>query len=775
MAEREDLDVAVPTFTAHYNNSTGKIDLNWTAPTDIPEGYKIGGYQLVYRIGAWEYNSNNMPVDEFFEYNGVTLIGSTSGLFYPFIADLFVDTYSFAVYPTFFKTGEALGYNGRIKLLTYSKEEPVAVPLYQANDMTKDLSGNVYIRNGYQTSDTVGALSVISKISNTGEFSNVSANATQTPKGFTYSSASGLTYNVSDDKIYSVEDDRGYTVLDSSGNLISFFNKMWNDPGNVYSLTNYTISDSAGNVYIHFMQHPESVLGGTQYVNFIFKMFPNVSSKYSTHNLKGNVTWVEQQANVGDLYKYKIYTENTFGLKEKQFITIDSLGTNHAIVTEVQTNVSVTFVSKNPFTFNPTGVINKNLYAYPFEVVAGGLYRQNETHTFTDNYFDTNIGYSASKGFIAGNFYCYMRKLNQDSTDTEFIKVNLTSGEITSIGTNTANTYKAVVYSNYDGYAYAITDYALYKKDVLNNTTTFVAGDNVAPLTSGNVDGQGATVRFFKPVAMVAIDNNIIILERKSVSSGDPLYNSNVIRVYNITTNTVGTVNVTQAQPTEVKDEDSGNGDVSGSGVGLSFGGYIADIPPYNSVTPEPVTVRDPENNIIGVIPMPVGLSPDTVVTFRKNGDRLYILVNGKVIWTYRLSPIELYNFNSTLYRGWYTIGTRTPTETPEEAITYPIFDGLFYVFDGQVVEPMASNDILFTYGKNYAGQALIVYNDGTVIVDRVVDNDDIETASYVVRGGRKYKIFNNTYSTSPLLPRWVVDAIVNSGLYDYLKEVEEV
>lgn len=769
MSDNQAFDIAVPTFTAVFNNATGKIDLNWEAPTDeLIAGSRLGSYVIAYREGNFPSSSYSEDIEDVFEKYLVEFVANVNGLAYSFtLPEPSVATYSFIVYPVFFKTGEVFGIDGRPKLLTYTIMPEIEVPLYSANDMTLDFDYNIYIRNGFKTSNTSYNLNVISKVNNFGEFSNVSVDATTD----IYNSINGLSLNVADDKFYSIEDRNSsniYTVVDKNGNLISTTPNLFISAAQQYPPTKWVLTNNLGDVFVHFSSFGTFTAGR---ISAIFKMFPNITTAYSSYSIPSANYTVETLPDVDGLNKYTITTNNTLGLKERQFITFDNPQINHGIVTNVIDNESFTVVTKNEISFGS----DKAIYAYNYELVAGNFFSSNTTTTtFSSNYFHANVGYYASKGFILGNFYYYMRKDNNNVK--HFVKLNLITGALTEIGLNTTNDYNAVTYSEHDGFAYAITNSRLVKKNIETNETTVVAGD--ATLT-GNVDGSGSVVRFFNPVDLVSLDDKIIILDEvKTSSTLDPLYRTNILRMYDITNDIVSTINLTDEQPVEVEDETAGDGDVSssiGGNVGLGIGNYIADIPPYNSVTPDPVTVRDPENNIIGVVPMPVGLEPDSVVTFRKNGDRLYILVNGRVIWTYRLSPIRLYNFNSTGYRGWYTIGTNNEIETPESAITYPVFDSLYYVFNGTVVEPMASTDILFTYGKNYVGQSLIVYEDGTVIVDRVIDNDDVLYSAYVVRGGRNYRIFNNQKAPSPLLPRWVVDAIVNSNLYEYLFEVEEV
>lgn len=300
------------------------------------------------------------------------------------------------------------------------------------------------------------------------------------------------------------------------------------------------------------------------------------------------------------------------------------------------------------------------------------------------------------------------------------------------------------------------TPYGIYRLDITTKLYTLICGST----TSGMADGTGAAVRFGYIRGITLNTDNMLYVSDYSTTYGSK------IRIIDSTGSTV------DRAATDETNVDNGNSDVSGGG-GYGFGnnGYIADIPPYSGPT-ETITIRDPENNIIGIIPV-TGIGPDTVWTFRKDGANLYLLQNGKVVWSYILKPHEFKKFTSVGYIGFYVINSRTQTSNPSGGVTYPTLNGFNYIFETSFWEQNAALEYPFTHGLNKASETVIITNDSSVIVTRHALDDDIHDASYVILGGRKYYAINGNYYESPILPRWVLNILLQNGLYDRIKEVE--
>lgn len=217
-----------------------------------------------------------------------------------------------------------------------------------------------------------------------------------------------------------------------------------------------------------------------------------------------------------------------------------------------------------------------------------------------------------------------------------------------------------------------------------------------------------------------------------------------------------------------------GNGD-SDINTGGDSGGnnkYEFDFKDDNlDGTPETVVVTDPEGNILDIIPI-IGADPGTIWTFRKQLNKFYLLQNGKIIWTYLLSPVQMLKFTSTGYIGWIDKITRQPIATPESAVIRRSFNALYYILDAVLEEEGYSSHPLFNGTKVFIGQTLAVFEDDSFIIDRAVSDEDLNAANFVCFSGKNYVIAPNRIAKSPILPARIVEIIGSSDYYSYLKEV---
>lgn len=172
--------------------------------------------------------------------------------------------------------------------------------------------------------------------------------------------------------------------------------------------------------------------------------------------------------------------------------------------------------------------------------------------------------------------------------------------------------------------------------------------------------------------------------------------------------------------------------------------GWIGDvqivIPP--GFTGE-LELRNPEGEVIARIPLPPGLPVGAVLTFRKIGNRFYIIYNGRIIVTYLLNPIQMAYFNSTGYTGFYRKSTNEQVgwENVGEGayLGVPPVDGGIYSLANTYSEPMDSNIILYSMGLNYYGMTLMIFEDDTALLTRDPLTEDIQRAVKIIYGGRNY------------------------------------
>lgn len=204
------------------------------------------------------------------------------------------------------------------------------------------------------------------------------------------------------------------------------------------------------------------------------------------------------------------------------------------------------------------------------------------------------------------------------------------------------------------------------------------------------------------------------------------------------------------------------------------FQGYIGDvyIQPPASYTPDPgdVVLKDPEGNPIGHIPLPKGLPPGAVLTYRRIGNRFYIIYNGRVIVTYLLTDEQMTFFLSSNFAGFYTTTGHQYTDWQQIGHGYftgnPPVIGTLYTIRTTFTEPMDSDQTLWSMSLYYYGMDLLIFEDNSVIFTRDPLTEDLARAKKVIQGGRNYD--NN----EPLLTEEEAWAVYNAGFGEYLVAV---
>jgi hypothetical protein len=758
---------SVQSFTAKFNTTTNKIDLTFTEPAEVTNGSlpKPALYYIGYKEG--NFSSFVLPGDNYFEQYQLIYVGqslkipsnSTSAT-YSWTPPNNNTTFSFGIWPVFNFNNE--NFDGIIKLLTYNKEVISDKPVLYSQDIDYN-DGNLYIRNGYKINDTVDEHSgptVISKLNNEYVFNNVSVKDTNVLSSII--NKGPICYNHFNNKTY-IHNYVNLSVFDNATNTFNNFRIF--ETGYQFIDSYATDMFYKDSEWIYF-----SNANAAQYsMPGLFKFKNNITSIGKNRTV--NVTSVELLETItgysdgeGDLRKYKIYTSDTSDFEVGRVISRSVVGSffPSTVVIEVVANSYVIVLHRGGFVLEGTGNITYRFFS--IYLVSGNLTSNQNLNLLPSGvWYNQEIGKTVSKGFYLNNEYYYMRNNNNDTQD--FVKINLTTGVITLIGVNTVNKYIDVVYNINDGYAYAITagtgttnPAKIYRKNISTNSTDFIVDVPV--------------VRSVNRALAMEIDENNNIFILISVVTPNNATDISLIYVYNTVTEELFLINYIQEQPTEEENTSDGDGDVTdeaGSGNSIGIGDYTVEIPEVGSPTVGPI--EDPEGNPISPIIPIEGAKPGDIITFRKNGNSFYLLLNGKIIWTYLIPPLEMIKFSSTTYRGWYAKGTKTPIETPEENIIIRTFP-LTYILNAIITEPSYSKDALFDGGTIKLGQTLVVFEDGSLYIDRYSSDEDIKVADYVVYSGRNYTVAPNVIKPSPILPRYIADLIGQTDYYIYLEPI---
>lgn len=443
--------------------------------------------------------------------------------------------------------------------------------------------------------------------------------------------------------------------------------------------------------------------------------------------------------------------------------------------------------------------------------IHGGL-----SFTHTDSYYNKSKTLSQPLGnILVTNSYVYGFIKNLDG-QLELLRVMPFNGSTEIVWTDTENKYNDLTvlgstmdaYNNifiafdnkeqtYNGNDITIFNYSnvIVKIDGFNYSDSITYG-SILPVdlaaewayqhggstpiyTPPAQNGVGTSSRFIAIQDMTVTQQNLYVLEYGNrwtapvVEGGLPVnITYKAIRKVNLNNGQVTTLDI-QANIPNYSSYAYGNSEVIGSfGYDLGIGDYIVRIPPHpGSLLDEVLQVEDPSGQTIGYITIKGGTRPGDVFTFRKNNDRLYFLINGRVVWTYLLNALQLLAFTSSSYSGFYTTGTRTTVANEDGIVRLPPYGDFNYTVETQIVQDGAGHHPLFARGINLTSNTLMVFNDDTVSFELRPSNDDIVRAIYVVEGGRDYKVQFDIKGPSPILPPEIFDIVAMSDYYYLLKE----
>jgi hypothetical protein len=429
------------------------------------------------------------------------------------------------------------------------------------------------------------------------------------------------------------------------------------------------------------------------------------------------------------------------------------------IVIEKESNTSV--VLRGTELIDTSFVSNRSFFLTNLQLISGmpthwGIDSNgNRTLNLNEDRYSSYIPAIGIKGTRKGNKYY---SIGPDAVR----EINLDTGLITNIDPHPFGTAAKAILYNTDT-PYILTNTALY-----NATNNFKVEDILGSSIYAIAWNSKSNSWYFaenrlSPPGHFGWYSDIKTLTEDGIVSAIPILEGDL---------TGETNNITDSDG-----DNSGNlNDLENICLGNS--GWTACKPPTiddptKDDEKQEIVISDPEGNIID-IPTIVGTNPNTVVTFRKLRDRFYLLTNGVVVWTYQLSPSQLYLISSNQYIGWYQRGTKIPVETPPENISYPDVDKTkSWIFDAVLSEAGYSRTALFDGWNQQIGQTLLVYPDLTFTVDRVALDEDIKQAIYKVFSGKKYQVSPTQFAPSPLLPAFIVDLIAQSPYREYLKEIE--
>lgn len=652
--------------------------------------------------------------------------------------------------------------------------------------------GSIYVYNGYVTTQADWSTGrTVSKINKDNTVVNITTtNNVQASNDTGYNA---LPYY--NDKVYTLKYLSAYNyrlyslnvktkaVVEEATNYFSsswfnatFGNKVWADrtTGKLYTAGSYT---PGGSTTFHglWLLDDDSFTGT--------RTIPSDA----THELL-NTTLSSTNT---PMYTFKITGIDTTGLKIGQVVEVNFAsgnqgfyeGTWQPIITEITSN-SFTYVIVRSTQFNsnvPTlPASNRYMVLRPEILIGGHLVSTYAVGTFPENNFYMNLLLKTISSGTTFNNKFYGGRYNGSSSRYEVISFDMVTKQTSVLATLPQYALIDDITTDSNGNIYVAGGKSI-NKITPTGTVTLLAGRNAAGSSYGDapVDGAGTTARFtnINEIVFNPIDNLLYVTDNGSISQSVMSYNG--IRTITLD----GVVGPKIAE--DSTDTSAGNADVNGgSDINLGNNGWSANIPPApGEGTSGTIDVSTPEGTSIASVPITGGWTPDDVFTFRKDFDKLYLLLNGVIVWSYTLSSIQLMTFTSSGYVGWYTYGSKTPTTTPTENIDYPLYNARYYTFDTDIIQQGLGEHPLFARSINKASQALIVNydeNNQSFSVEERPYDLDIQEAAFVVLGGRDYSftlldINNNeiTYTmNSPILPQYVVEMIANSPYHVYLREV---
>jgi hypothetical protein len=394
---------------------------------------------------------------------------------------------------------------------------------------------------------------------------------------------------------------------------------------------------------------------------------------------------------------------------------------------------------------------------------------------YEQTYNDLQNGTDAlQQGFVKNNFLYY-------PATNGIIKINLETRELTNINTFPGLPLPiSVIETPEDERLFVATISGVYRANDFANFAIYVGGTSVS---STPVDGVGSAASFAGIRGMVySPDGYIYVTDFRSPGAGQPdiVETSNIRRIGPSTEGSpIGVVGPKEAEVSN-EDEESwfdGDGEVSTDpslpeDQTIGFEEFTYDVPAFDPINPEkPGTFTDPDGNSIPTDRI-IGRAPGDPITLRKDRNKLVLLRDGRVLFTYLLTPEQHSTWTSDAYLGWYEPGTKNRITTPTEFIRFRPVNGYNYILKTAFTERMAATESPFYYGNYMFGKGFLLFDNDTYVYDRALLDDDINRAVYTILGGRKYYYNDTEFLESPILPQWLVDFLAETPLTDNLIEV---
>ena len=762
----------VASFTTAVSKATNTYSFAWGKPiiTGTEQELIPTSYVICYSLSS-ELPTQVSTIGPVYEQYGMELLAEVPGKLANYqISTTNLDFYKdavWAIYPLFDTGTTGVIAGALVFAKTYAASDGLDRSLLRDPRMiTIDDDNNMYfIEDGFLDSTNTSYNKLIGKVTNSKSLSHINGDTNLIDNNTTYENI--ISVNSSTNKLLRMSESGGdkITIYNLSNNTVDYSFKL----DRLTSIVDSFIWNNK--FYIRAAQGSVSEVNAS--ITGIFEVDPSLNPSASgigpagggTESAMGTFT---QEEGTRTFYERTFSHPTAFAnIVEGQ--VFEQLN-NPGFVKEKVNSTTIKVITTSSSAWTDSSLFK--IYFFPVKlyigrllgwgVPAGGTPTGTTTQSVNTQWWNTvidtnNVTYT--KGFV------YLDDYNI-AMPAAFGSVDLASRTFAA-GTSHSLLYvrRTLRAGNEIGVG-SFSQYALSSNGTSGNSTIlykFVDGSWTSFATVGSAE-------YLRDIVWSSKDNCFYATYKNLTNSFSPVYDIKRITVNGVVEDINDSISDGTGEEKDTAEDDFGLD--FGGGTGGSGGGVTVK-PPEDEGDIE-VTIDDPEDPTLPG-PYVTGVSPDDVFSLRKNRDILYILRNGIIIWTYKLTPRQLYNMTSNKYIGWVNRVTGEPIETPEDAVYFNLDYSFDYIFNGTIEEPMASTDILFTYGKHYQGQSLVVWDDGQIKIDRFTLEEDLKTADYYVPGGRVFTLPNGQKAKSPLIPYWVLNIIVENNAQQYLVKVEDL